>query len=174
MIFIQARNTSTTDIGKKDHKSNTQYVGINLVEPIEGGGNGIMNGIQHFRAIKGHGLFLKVSNIIRKVSSAELTIKMQQIIILCSKRLDQYIQAVSERDAYIQTLRNQKKSLQKLCDAYSAKSSSKSPDGNDNLLSIEGTFMNIYTQATSALVIQILTESTRAYPFRAQSALKMY
>ena len=82
-----------------------QHVGLRLIDPIDGGGNGIINGVQHFQAPPGHGLYVPITDIIQKVNASELMMKMQEVVSLCRTRLDQYVNALSERDAYIEKLK---------------------------------------------------------------------
>ena len=52
--------------------------GINLVEPIPNGGDGSYRGIRYFSAPQGHGIFIRASSIIRKLSAPEVMMRMQQ------------------------------------------------------------------------------------------------
>eukprot|EP01083_Nonionella_stella_P095510 268168_1 len=83
----------------------TEYVGIELLEQLENGHDGVINGFQYFTARKKHGIHVRISNIIRKLNATEITIKMQEVISMFKQKLEQYINAVSQRDDYIESLK---------------------------------------------------------------------
>ena len=64
-------------IGYMDNISDVLF-GVNLVEPIPNGGDGSYRGIRYFSAPQGHGVFIRLSSIIRKLSASELMMTMQQ------------------------------------------------------------------------------------------------
>ena len=85
----------------------TIYFGINLIAPVANGGDGCFNGIQHFNTPPGHGLFTRKMNIIRKITGAELMIITRDMLQTYKKRLDQYVDALAERDEFIEKLKKQ-------------------------------------------------------------------
>ena len=98
----------------------TEWIGIELVECIEGGHNGIINGTKYFQCPAGHGIHTRITNVIRKLESYEVTKKLQEIIILFKTRLGEYVNALSERDDYIEQLKNTHRHLRGLLKAAQA------------------------------------------------------
>ncbi len=90
------------------------YVGLELVECISNGHNGIINGIQYFTSRNGHGIHTRITNVIRKLQASEVTTKMKEVIILFKQRMGEYVQALSDRDEYIEQLKNQQYNLRRL------------------------------------------------------------
>eukprot|EP01084_Bolivina_argentea_P119962 212671_1 len=101
-------------IGFIEGFSMTEYVGLELVECISNGHNGIINGIQYFTSHNGHGIHTRITNVIRKLEASEVTTKMQEIIILFKQRMGDYVQALTERDEYIEQLKTQQHNLRRL------------------------------------------------------------
>eukprot|EP01083_Nonionella_stella_P301916 1038481_1 len=92
-------------IGRLNGES-ARCVGVNLLESIEDGHNGTIDGISYFKAPHGHGIFVSVPAIKKKLSPLEITTQMQQMIQLFKTRLNQYLSALSERDDYIKDLKS--------------------------------------------------------------------
>merc|ERR1712228_866119 len=80
----------------------TEFVGIELLEQHSKGHDGIINGFQYFTAKKNHGMHVRISNIIRKLDGSEIMLKLQEVIAMFKKKLDQYIYAVDQRNACIE------------------------------------------------------------------------
>ena len=120
------------DIGYID---SIDYVGINLVDPVCNGGDGSIGDTQYFNAPLGHGIFIRTSNIIRKVSSAELMMKLQQNSIAtqqCQRKIVKCMGALKERDDYIDKLVKEQRRLKALVKAKKAKKSSKKSSKSSN------------------------------------------
>ena len=98
------------DIGHLGGTSNHKWFGIHLIESIEGGSNGILHGMQLFTSSQGHATYVKREDILDTLDTTQLITEMQLIINTYSKRLDQYVFALEERDVYIETLKKQIKS----------------------------------------------------------------
>ena len=115
----------------------TEWIGIELVESIEGGHDGTINGTRYFQCPNGHGIHTRITNVIRKLESYEVTKKLQEIIILFKTRLGEYVTALSERDDYIEELKNTHRHLRGLLKAsqahYQLKESPSSMNTSDNL-----------------------------------------
>ena len=75
----------------------SEYVGIELIEAIENGHNGTIDGYQYFSSPNGHGFHTKLTNVIRKVSYSELCNQLRQLLKIFTNRL-------LEKDKYIQKL----------------------------------------------------------------------
>eukprot|EP01084_Bolivina_argentea_P098157 176431_1 len=86
-----------------------QYIGVELLEPIPNGHDGIINGYQYFTAPKGHGIHLQITNIIKKLNVDEILMKLKDILSFFKTKLSQYITALCERDEYIEKLKQKKK-----------------------------------------------------------------
>merc|ERR1719410_185363 len=71
-------------IGIVDKIKAQQYIGMELIEPIPNGHDGKINGIRYFTATPGTGIIVESTNIIQRLTIAQLTMKMQQIISLCA------------------------------------------------------------------------------------------
>merc|ERR1712228_179162 len=78
-----------------------------------GGHDGTVNGVRRFSANQGHGIIVGLSDIVQKLSAAQLTDKLEQIITLCSGKFTEYLKAVTERDAFIDRLKETVYSLKK-------------------------------------------------------------
>ena len=83
------------------------FIGVELVEGIEDGHDGMVNGVQYFKARPGHGLLVRLASVLQKLTAAQLTYKIQEIIVLCAKRFAEYIEAVKERDGAIEKSRKE-------------------------------------------------------------------
>ena len=57
-----------------------QYLGIELVDEIPQGHNGCISGYKYFEAKQGHGLHCKLSDVVSKLSSEEMIIKLTEVI----------------------------------------------------------------------------------------------
>ncbi len=60
----------------------SEYVGIELIKPIEYGHDGTVNGFAYFTAQNGYGFHCKLINIIRKLKPSELITKLRDLHIL--------------------------------------------------------------------------------------------
>eukprot|EP01083_Nonionella_stella_P184081 667071_1 len=56
-----------------------EFVGIELLQPIKHGHDGIINGYQYFDAPMGHGICIPIHHVIRKIQTTELFKKLQDI-----------------------------------------------------------------------------------------------
>ena len=92
-------------IGRIQGYEMTEFVGIELLEQHSKGHDGIINGCQYFTAKKNHGMHVRISNIIRKLDGSEIMAKLQEVIAMFKKKLDQYIYAVDQRNSYIESLK---------------------------------------------------------------------
>eukprot|EP01083_Nonionella_stella_P178357 629761_1 len=95
----------------------TQYVGVELIQPISNGHNGTIDNYQYFTAPNGHGIHLPITDIARKLSTEDVTLKLRNVINLNNlfkHKLDQYLKAVTDRDDYIETLKQKHKHLKSL------------------------------------------------------------
>eukprot|EP01083_Nonionella_stella_P031754 86926_1 len=97
-----------------------EFVGIDLVENTDSGHEGTINGVQYFQTAPGHAIHTRIANVIRKLSASEVSKKMQEIIKLFKGRLDEYAQALSQRDEYIEELKNMQRSLKRLLREHGA------------------------------------------------------
>eukprot|EP01084_Bolivina_argentea_P134955 237892_1 len=114
-------------IGYIDSHKRSKFVGINLVESVENGHNGTINGLQHFKATDGHGIYVRIQNIVKKLDCRQLTLKIQQILLIFKQRMNQYVSALSERDDYIEELKSSQRRLKKLL-----KSKKQTTNSNNN------------------------------------------
>eukprot|EP01083_Nonionella_stella_P235994 829265_1 len=55
-----------------DHDMMSEYVGVQLLESITNGHNGTINGFTYFTSKKGHGFHTKMTNVIKKLTIADL------------------------------------------------------------------------------------------------------
>eukprot|EP01084_Bolivina_argentea_P134954 237891_1 len=127
-------------IGYIDSHKRSKFVGINLVESVENGHNGTIDGMQHFKAIDGHGIYVRVQNIIKKLDCRQLTLKIQQILLIFKQRMNQYVSALSERDDYIEELKASQRRLKKLL-----KSKKQTTNSNNNQLNSLHTITELMT-----------------------------
>eukprot|EP00484_Ammonia_sp_Unknown_P003384 CAMPEP_0197076116 /NCGR_PEP_ID=MMETSP1384-20130603/211946_1 /TAXON_ID=29189 /ORGANISM="Ammonia sp." /LENGTH=885 /DNA_ID=CAMNT_0042514965 /DNA_START=54 /DNA_END=2711 /DNA_ORIENTATION=+ len=65
----------------------TEYVGIELVKPIENGHNGTIDGCQYFSSPNGHGYHSKLTCVVRKLCASELVKQLREIFTLFTKKL---------------------------------------------------------------------------------------
>jgi len=91
-----------------------EFFGINLLEPVLNGGNGKWNNIRHFTSPQGHGLFIRKSHIIRKISFQHFMLAMQQTLTKSRRRFNEFAKELSDRDERIKKLKNDNRTLQKL------------------------------------------------------------
>ena len=131
MSVCHFRKYSTETIDISD-----TFVGVELVEGIKDGHNGTVNGIRYFQARPGHGILVRISNIIQKLNAAQLTYKMQEMIVLCAERFAEYIEAVQERNDLINEFRKEIYRLRELVKESTTNST------NDALL--PNTRINLY------------------------------
>eukprot|EP01084_Bolivina_argentea_P021237 39443_1 len=68
-----------------------QYVGIELIEPISGGHNGCIDGIQYFQCKDSYGIHVLITNVIKILESKAIMIKLQEVIEMFKNKLSQYI-----------------------------------------------------------------------------------
>lgn len=116
VVQIQVGN-GTTRIGKVSYIGyidSNDYIGINLIQSIQNGGDGSIGRIKYFHAPKGHGIFIRPSNILRKVSAAELMFIMQQNSILFERQRVEYNDAIGQRDERIHELEREQRRRQAL------------------------------------------------------------
>ena len=97
----------------------TEYVGIELIEPVSHGHNGTINDWKYFDTQPGHGIHVKVRNVIKKLTSEEIIMKLKDVIQMFTSKLQEYVTAVEERDCYIDELRCKVKDLTKIVRAPS-------------------------------------------------------
>eukprot|EP00485_Elphidium_margaritaceum_P001752 CAMPEP_0202693976 /NCGR_PEP_ID=MMETSP1385-20130828/7961_1 /ASSEMBLY_ACC=CAM_ASM_000861 /TAXON_ID=933848 /ORGANISM="Elphidium margaritaceum" /LENGTH=914 /DNA_ID=CAMNT_0049349743 /DNA_START=22 /DNA_END=2766 /DNA_ORIENTATION=+ len=83
----------------------TEYVGVELLEKCDNGHDGIINGFQYFTCKASHGIHVRLTNVIRKLTATEIMLKMQEVISMFKQKLDQYSSAVFQRDDYIEKLK---------------------------------------------------------------------
>eukprot|EP01084_Bolivina_argentea_P062934 115000_1 len=74
-----------------DHDMMSEYVGVQLLQSITNGHNGTINGFTYFTAKKGHGFHTKMTNVIKKLSIADLFKETSYIHGLLQTKL-KYIQ----------------------------------------------------------------------------------
>ncbi len=55
-----------------------QYVDIELIEPISGGHNGCIDGIQYFQCKDSYSIHILIPNVIKILESYEIMIKLQE------------------------------------------------------------------------------------------------
>ena len=84
----------------------TEQIGIELIEPIKSGHNGMINNYQYFKCAKGHGVNVKLVHIIKKLTPEEIITKLRDVIGMFKVKLDEYVRAVKERDEYIEELKD--------------------------------------------------------------------
>merc|ERR1712154_245398 len=77
----------------------TEYVGIELAEPIENGHNGTIGGYQYFSAPKGYGFHTKLGSVCRKILPFELVTKLRELLSLFTAKC-------AEQDKYIKKLQH--------------------------------------------------------------------
>eukprot|EP01083_Nonionella_stella_P259509 885992_1 len=109
-------------IGYLSGQKKRKYVGINLVDKIENGHDGSIHGVQRFKCRSGHGIYVGIKDVIKKLGASELTIHMQQIVTVTmnmQQRLDEYVKALEQRDEYIETLKDTARRLRKQLNAIS-------------------------------------------------------
>eukprot|EP01084_Bolivina_argentea_P159978 278627_1 len=82
-----------------------QYVGIELIEPINNGHDGNINGFQYFTARNGCGIHVSLTSIICKLSSSEILLKLKDVLTFFKTKLSQYMKALHGRDEYIEKLK---------------------------------------------------------------------
>ena len=58
----------------------TEYVGIELVEAINRGHNGTIDGYTYFSSPKGYGFHTKITNVVRKVLPSELVTQIREML----------------------------------------------------------------------------------------------
>eukprot|EP01083_Nonionella_stella_P268833 909102_1 len=110
------------DIGYIDGQKKRKYIGINLVDKIESGHDGHIHGVQRFKCPQGHGIYVEIKDVIKKLTASELTTQMQQIVTFTKniqQRLDEYVKALEQRDEYIETLKDTARRLRKQLNAIS-------------------------------------------------------
>ncbi len=73
-----------------------QYVDIELIEPISGGHNGCIDGIQYFQCKDSYSIHILIPNVIKILESYEIMIKLQEVIEMLNQ-LSQYIGALNQR-----------------------------------------------------------------------------
>ena len=115
----------------------TDWIGIELIEPIANGHNGIINGIQYFQCETGHGIHTRIANVIRELSAFEITKKLQETTKLLTTRLHEYVTALQERDDYIEELKNKiragrRRNADSTSDTNNDNSSNDRENDNDN------------------------------------------
>lgn len=93
------------------------YIGIELVEPINNGHNGTINGKQYFQCTNGHGYHTSTSNVIRQIQPYELTQKLQEIISLWKTHIGEYSNVLQQKEDLIEELSNTNRHLQGLLKA---------------------------------------------------------
>eukprot|EP01083_Nonionella_stella_P033358 91311_1 len=109
-------------IGYIDGQKKRKYIGINLVDKIESGHDGHIHGVQRFKCPQGHGIYVEIKDVIKKLTASELTTQMQQIVTFTKniqQRLDEYVKALEQRDEYIETLKDTARRLRKQLNAIS-------------------------------------------------------
>merc|ERR1719361_1299355 len=143
----QNRIASVRYIGVTD--TNEKYIGLNLIEEITNGHDGTVNGVHRFSATPGHGIVVGLNDIIQKLSSSQLTQKLEQIITLCSNKFSEYLKAVTERDEFIESLKET---------IYSLKKELKAATKNRHLREISDT-SSIHLDPPTALTHDLSTES---------------
>eukprot|EP01084_Bolivina_argentea_P141437 248522_1 len=70
-----------------DHDMMSQYIGMELLQPIPNGHNGTIDNITYFSATKGHGYHTKITNVIKKLSLKDIFHKMKNLNTLLQKQL---------------------------------------------------------------------------------------
>eukprot|EP01084_Bolivina_argentea_P211438 359683_1 len=93
---------------------NTECIGLELIEPIPNGHDGTINGYKYFTAPKGHGIHIQINQVIKKLSVCEIMMKFKNIINVFKTKLSQYVNALTERDEYIEKLKQKQKDLKLL------------------------------------------------------------
>jgi len=89
----------------------TQFIGVELIESVPFGHSGIINDYQYFTCTDGHGIHTRVHKVLRKLEASEVAHKMKEIIILCKQQINNYVQALVERDAYVEDLLTMQRDL---------------------------------------------------------------
>ena len=97
-----------------------QYCGIELIEPIDNGHDGTIDGYQYFSCKKSYGIHTTITNVIKKLKCSEIMKKLQEVIEMFKKKLSQYIHALNNRDNYIKELQITQKKLKSLLNATNA------------------------------------------------------
>lgn len=91
-----------------------EYVGIELIEPIESGHSGSIDGYQYFQCKESYGIHILITNVIKKLIASEIMIKLQEVISMFKSKLSQYINAINQRDTVINDLDERNKNLKSL------------------------------------------------------------
>jgi len=107
-------------------------IGLNMVKPISNGGDGIIGDTQYFHAEMGHGIFVRTSSIVQRLSAVDLFHAMQQQNDEFNQTIDELDDAIGQRDARIRELIREKSRMQANFNVVKRRTNSRSNNGINN------------------------------------------
>ena len=84
--------------------SSAEYIGVELLEPIEHGHDGMIGSDKYFECRPNHGIHVLRDNVIAKLSAADIFIKFQEAVSMLRSQIFSYGDALNQRDSHISDL----------------------------------------------------------------------
>eukprot|EP00483_Globobulimina_turgida_P003800 UN03807 len=81
----------------------TQWIGVELIEPIVDGHEGMINNVQYFNARKGYGIHIPITDIIEILSVTTIMLELEETLHILPDKMN-YIQD-------LQSIINSKKTI---------------------------------------------------------------
>ncbi|ETO26235.1 hypothetical protein RFI_10903 [Reticulomyxa filosa] len=123
MIYL-AKNATAIGlirfIGTVFNAGTKPYVGMEMVEPIEQGHDGTINGFSYFKAQRGCGIHVELAKIVKKLTNEEIFLKLREMTQMFKVRWKDCSTAVGMYNQHVQA----HNTLERECRMYGTFSSS--------------------------------------------------